>query len=237
VIELPSLPRALSKIMLGGALLLGAAGQAHAGANLIENGTFATGDFTDWSLTTVGSTNAPAQVVALSGGVFPADTLTTGSPELSSGFGAYFETDTGTQTLSQNISLGVGIYSIGFDLEVPSNGYANPNDASFSASIAGTPLLASASVAAIGAADGVNTWVTITSVADVSTAGTYAVDFSFTGSSAPAKDVVVTRVFAVAGDVLVPEPESLALLAVPLLALVALRRAGRGSSGDRPQAP
>jgi hypothetical protein len=224
-----SRPTALAGGVLGAALLL-AAGHAHANSNLVQNGTFGTGDFTDWTMSSTGTTNAAEQVVALTGGVFPADLLTGGSPELSSGFGAYFETDTGTQTLSQTLTLGVGTYSIGFDLEVPDNGYANAGDATFSASIAGTPLLASSSVAAIGAADGTDTWVTVDSVADIATAGNYPVDFTFTGSFEPAKDVVVTRVFAVAGDVTeTPEPASLALLAMPLLALVALRHRRNGA--------
>ncbi|HEY1935154.1 MAG TPA: hypothetical protein VGG99_24375 [Acetobacteraceae bacterium] len=197
---------------------------AYAGPNLVLNGNFATGDFTDWTYTTVDQ-NAAASVIPLTGGDYPADTLTSGSPDLSAGYATYFVTDTGTQTLSQTIALGVGTYTIGFDLSVPLNGYDNVNDATFSASIAGTLLNAAESVATLGATDGTNTWVTEGAVADVTTAGNYTVDFTFTGSSPPAKDVLVNRVFVVAGDALAaPEPASLALLAVPLLAVTALRR-------------
>lgn len=214
------------------ALLLAAVStQAHAGPNLVLNGNFATGDFTDWTLGSSGVPNAPEEVIALTGGNFPPDNLTVGSPQASAGFAARFLTDTGSQTLSQTISLGIGTYSIGFDLSVPANGFANPHNATFSASIAGTPLLSSASVAAIGAADGTDTWVNETSVATVTTPGLYTVDFTFTGSTVPAKDVLVDRVFVVAGNVLAPEPDSLVLLAVPLLGLVMLRR----RSGAAPQ--
>jgi hypothetical protein len=60
--------------------------------------------------------------------------------------------------------------------------------------------------------------------ADPATAGNYAVDFTFTGTQPPAKDVLITRVFVVAGNVLVPEPGSFALIAVPVLGLLARRR-------------
>jgi hypothetical protein len=202
--------------VLGVAFLLAVSGPAQAGPNLVLNGNFATGDFTDWSYS---STGGSAAVVVNPDG----DTLTIGSPDLSVGNGVYFTTDTGTQTLSQTVALGVGTYSIGFDLSVPLSGYLNANDATFAASIAGTPLLSAASVHAIGAADGTDTWVNVTGVADVAVAGNYTVDFTFTGEGTPAADVVVDRVFVTSGDVL-PEPASIALLAGPVAGLVSLRR-------------
>jgi hypothetical protein len=186
-----------------------------AGVNLVTNGAFATG-LTGWDYTSVGATSAAAVIT-----ITP-DPLTSGSPDPSSGAGVYFTTDTGYQTLSQTISLGVGTYSIGFDLYVPLTG--NPFDATFAASIAGTSLLSSASVAQIGSTYGTNIWVTLASVADVAAAGMYDVDFTFTGSGVPAKDVVITRTFVVAGDVLAPEPASFVLLAGSILGLGGVRR-------------
>ena len=211
--------------------------------NLVADGNFPVGSFAGWTYTSTTNVNSQAVVIKTDGvarsyptGAYglgiPNDTLTTGSPDLSAGYAAYFSTDTGSQTLSQTLSLAVGRYSIGFDVFVPSNGYNNPNDATFTGSIAGTALLSSASVATIGATDGVNKWVTVQSVADVLTAGIYTVDFTFAGTAAPAKDILVNRVFVTGGAIFVggtggtsvPEPGALALLAGATVLLAGLRR-------------
>ena len=222
-----------------------ACGSALAGPNLVVNGNFATGSFADWSLSSSGTTNSSAVVIATDGvgrsypyGAYgeaiPEDPLTTGSPDAAAGYAAYFSTDTGTETFAQSVTLGVGSYAIGFDVYVPQNGYNNPNDAIFTGSIAGTSLLSSASVATIGGTDGVDKWVTIASVAQVTQAGAYQVAFSFVGGGVPAKDILVDRVFVTAAGTAgtgstqnpaaVAEPGTLALLAVPLLGLALLRR-------------
>jgi len=210
--------------------------------NLVSDGNFPTGTFSGWSYTSTTNVNSQAVVIKTDnvgrsyptgayGLPIPNDTLTTGSPDLSAGYAAYFSTDTGSQTLSQTLSLVVGRYSIGFDVFVPSNGYNNPNDATFTGSIAGTALFSAASVATIGATDGVNKWVTVQSVANVITAGIYTVDFTFAGTAAPAKDILVNRVFVTGGAIVsggvqtpVPEPGALALLAGAAALLAGVRR-------------
>lgn len=214
--------------------------RALAGPNLVLNGNFATGGFANWTLTNAGSVNSNAVVIKTDnvsrnyplgafGEAIPQDPLLTGSPDAAAGYAAYFSTDTGTQTLSQKLTLSPGIYGIGFDVYVPSNGYGNTNDATFTGKIAGTSLLSSTSVAMIGATDGVTKWVTVSAQAQIATAGTYDVTFSFAGGGVPAKDILVNRVYladlaGLAGGTPIPEPDALALLAVPLFGLIWARR-------------
>ncbi|MDE2006934.1 MAG: hypothetical protein KGI51_10235 [Rhodospirillales bacterium] len=220
------------------ALLAGAA-PAWAGPNLLQNGTFAAGSLAHWTLTNTGTTTSNAVVIATDnvarnyptgayGEAIPKDTLLTGSPDVSAGYAIYFSTDTGTQTLTQSVTLGIGTYGIGFDAFVPQNGYNNTHDATFTADIAGTSLLASSSVATIGATYGVTKWVTVSAQAQIAAAGTYTMTFSFTGLGSTAKDILVDRVYvtdlSTATGTAVPEPAGAALLALPLLALVLSRR-------------
>lgn len=216
--------------MAGIALVRPAAAQ-----NLLLNNSFGTGSFANWNLSSSGTTTSAAEVIATDnvarayptgayGEAIPNDLLSTGSPNLTSGYAAYFSTDTGSQTLSQSLTLSKGTYTIGFDVFVPSNGYSNPNDATFTGQIAGTTLLSSASVANIGKTDGVNTWVTIDSTAKVKKSGTYTASFTFTGGGSTAKDILVDRVFVAANSTSVPEPATLSIFGIAVLGLAAARR-------------
>lgn len=209
------------RVMLGVALLASVVAVAPASAaNLLTNGSFesfgAPGDFTGW--TYAGDGLAPSAITYGSatgyptgayGEAVPADDSGSASPDAVGDHAAYFVSDAATQTLSQTLSLGVGVYTIGFSAYVPLNGYGNAFDASFTGDVAGTSL---ANFTVDGSAPG--QWQTFSGVANILTAGDYTTTFTFHSGAFPAGDVVIDRVYVVAGDVTgaVPEPASWAMM-------------------------
>jgi hypothetical protein len=214
---------------------------AFAGPNLVTNGSFETGDLTGWTQTgtpIVYSASNPQQnpisVITYGPGTnyptgaygeavnAPADA--TLSPDAAGSHGAYFVDDHAVnQGLSQSVFLLAGNYEIGFDVYAPANGYANANDARFTASIANV-MLANYMVSTKPE----TTWTNYEADATVLTSGFYDVSFLFnTPGLGVAKDVVVDRVFVLAGGnggtVVVPEPDTIALLGIAAMGLVATR--------------
>ena len=163
--------------------------------NLVTNGNFATGDFTGW---TVGGNNTgfPQAVVSTNaaccfGEFVPADPLTVGSPDPGGTHAVYFVDDHATQTLTQTIFLATGNYAIGFDAYAPHNGFSNPGDAEFSATIAGV-LLADYTV---HTQKDPGVWINFSGLADVVVAGNYQVAFDFSTFGGASADVLIDRVF------------------------------------------
>ena len=198
-----------------------------AATNLLANGSFETGDFTDWTLGGAATDGFPAVVIPYNstasypGGAFgePIPPATGSlSPDPAGNFAAYFVSDTATETLSQTVFLTPGVYSIGFSAYSPRNGYANTGDAEFSGSIAGVPL-ANFSVHSGPAA----MWRNFDGSVDIHTAGVYTASFSFNTSLVPSADVVIDQAFVVAGGV--PELSTWAMLVLGL--------AGLGFAGSR----
>jgi hypothetical protein len=207
---------------------LAISGAAHAYTNLLGNGSFETGDFTDWML---GGTYAsdPADVIIYNSNAgYPTSAFNESippdsggkSPDPAGSYAAYFVDDAANETLTQSIPLTPGLYTIGFSAFAPSNGYQNQNDADFSGSIAGVTL---ASYDVFSKPD--LTWLHFVGVVDITQPGNYDAVFTFaTPGGGTAADIVIDRAFVVAGD-LVPEPATWATMIVGLgLAGAVMRR-------------
>ena len=203
-----------------------------ANANLLVNGGFEDGNFNGWTYSgTVGDSNPAVVIPYNSSTSYPTGAYGEPIPANPGGFGpsgnfaAYFVSDLATETLSQTITLGVGLYSIGFSAYLPQNGFNNQFDALFSGSVIGTTLLAT-NVAA-------NTplqWYDFVTTVNITTAGQYTTTFTFATDGRPAKDVVIDQAFVVAGAV--PEPSTWAMMILGFLGLGFLGYRKSAKSGD-----
>jgi hypothetical protein len=100
----------------------------------IVNGGFASGSFSGWNQSFSGGTD-PVVIQYGQASGYPTGAFGEGVPAPAGGgtYGAYFSSDTGTDTISQTLSVTPGIYSLSFDIYAPANGRANPADANFEA--------------------------------------------------------------------------------------------------------
>lgn len=209
--------------------------------NLLTNGSFENG-FAGWTLDNSGETNpdgiqsyppvvieynsTAAYPVSAFGEAVPVDNaMGNPSPDAPGTHGAYFVSDYAhPQTLYQSVTLLANTsYTFGFDLYKPANGSANLNDATFSASLAGTPF-----ASFMGSQVSATTWQTFSGAYtfNATTSGDF--KFSFTSFGNPGKDFVIDRVYLAATSSIpgaVPEPASWALMVVGFGALgSAMRR-------------
>ncbi|MCU0887148.1 MAG: hypothetical protein MUF65_11210 [Rubritepida sp.] len=227
----------MRKLLLATAASLGLATGAHA-ANLVLNGSFESG-FSHWTLTNP-SSDAPAVAIFYNlaagypngayGEAVPTNNAATNSTDAPGTRAAYFVGDFArNETLSQSIFLDPGLYQIGFSAYLPANGQANRGEALFTGSIAGVALANFAASTQPG-----TTWSTFAGATTITTAGFYAVQFTFNTNLRPSKDVVVDQVYVIRGNppvgggdpAAVPVPAALGLFGVGLLGLGLLRRRG-----------
>lgn len=213
---------------------LGIAGSAQAATNLIVNGSFETGNTFAWTYTGATGDPYPATIIGYNntngyptgafGELIPPDNSVSGSPDPVGDYAAYFVSDLASlETLSQDVFLNPGLYSIGFSVYIPFNGQNNPNDAGFTGSVAGQTL-ASFNVGNNSA----GVWTHYYGVANIGSAGTYTTAFSFSTGGIPAKDIVIDRVYLVAGDIgAVPEPATWAMMLTGFFGMGAMMRRRR----------
>jgi PEP-CTERM motif len=220
-----------------GALVL--ASPTLAATNLIRNGSFeagltGTGTVPDWTRTNTPDNSPtqdqPAAVIGYNnnlgyptgayGEMVTPDSAVSESPDAVGSKAAYFVGDHSVnETWSQLTYLGVGNYKIGFSYYLTANGLKNVNNASLSTTILGIPV----ATTLITATSTAKTWFYASGVAQITTAGHYLTSLVFNSNGAPAKDIVVDRVFGISTDEeatayipdtpsTVPEPQSWALM-------------------------
>ena len=210
---------------------LAVAGQASAAVNLLANGSFETGDFTGWSYVGVTPSGFPAVVIPYNspsgypngafGEPIPPDDSASASPDAVGDNAAYFVADGANEVLSQTVFLDAGLYTIGFSVYVPFNGFNNSGDASFTGTVAGVNL---ANFNVDGSTPG--EWVHFAGVANIAVAGNYLTSFTYNSGPAPAGDFVVDRAYIVAGNA-IPEPGTWALMLLGFGGAGAALRASR----------
>lgn len=202
------------------------ASSASATVNLLVNGSFETGNFSGWTLTNSESSSGTGAalpvVIAYNqasgyptgafGESIPTDNAAGNpSPDAAGRYGAYFVSDfANPQSISQTVTLLAGTsYTFGFDIFKPANGDSNPNGATFTAMLNGSPF---ASFTASSLA--VTTWQTFSGSNTFLATTTGPFTFNFTSNGFPAKDFVVDRVYLTATDTIsaVPEPASWAMM-------------------------
>jgi len=204
---------------LAGAVLVGLALQTGASkAAIVNNGGFETGDFTGWTVTS--TADHPQVVIPYnSTATYPNGAYGEPIPAAPGGgnYGVYFVSDTGTDTISQQVSLVAGqSYLISFDLYGPTNGRANAFDATLQSAVDNfTSPLFSAKALASG-------WTVYTGYFVADANSPYTLQFTFNGLGLPASDFVLDN----ANIQAVPEPATWAMMILGFLGVgfVAYRR-------------
>jgi hypothetical protein len=218
--------------------------------NLVVNGSFeGSNGLAGWTIGgTVGDDYLPVAIqydqaseypTGAQGESVPTDNAPSASPDAAGSNGVYFVSDSAKNlSVYQYVYLTPGSYDIGFDTYATFNGFIQPLDANFSASIAGVQL-ADFEVSTVAP----GTWATHSGEALVSTAGEYLVSFVFNTADGDSKDIVVDRAYVLADSsgggvpiAPVPEPSSFALMLCGItLTGCMLRRKKHAADLDSPR--
>lgn len=191
-----------------------------ASAAIITNGGFETGNFSGWTVNTGAPTPYPQVVIAYNqSGGYPTGAFGEPIPTAPGGgtYGAYFVSDTSTQSISQAVSLAVGTsYTVSFDIYAPINGTQNTFDALLQSLTDNNPSPVF-HAKSLGAG-----WFHY-SGGFVAGAGPYEFSLNYTPGGRTAADFVVDNI-AIAANV--PEPATWAMMIMGFMGIgfVAYRR-------------
>jgi len=186
-----------------------------------------TATYGSWAVNNVGGTSTPFSVATPSSA--PTSLINTTFTQAPTGglFGAanggakavYFVDDSGTEAISQTITLAAGFYNFGLDVFATANGFTQPNAAPFNVMFGGAAINGTVGSLAV------STWTTLSGVTPLLAAGNYTFTFNFLPTGGSSKDMVIDRAFVT----LVPEPSTYGLMAAGLLAVgfVARRRSSK----------
>jgi len=168
------------KLLLAGAVVLTSISAAKAD---FVNGGFENGNFSGWTTSFSGGTD-PVVIKYAQASDYPNGAFgeLVNAPIGGGIYGAYFSSDTGIDSLSQNLSLAAGRYVFSFDIYAPLNGRNNFFDAIFS--VTGSAGVSSTSAKSLG-----GNWNHYSVVFD--TLGGGSETFSFHGLGSYGADIVV----------------------------------------------
>lgn len=224
------------KLSVAAVFALAVSSPAFAADNLVNNGSFETGNFSGWTVVggTGGTDTAPVVIpynsnAGYPGGAFgepiPPSNAVSLSPDPAGSYTAYFSSDTAApHSLSQLVNLVAGItYNIGFDYYAPQNGINNPNDATLQFLINGLQV-GSTLTAGSGSGTTGQTWFNFNTQFVAVADGPASYTFEFRGLGNTAADFAIDRVYATAA---VPEPATWAMLIFGFAAIGGAMRSRR----------
>lgn len=207
-----------------GAALVGVLLQtgASTATTIVTNGGFESGDFSGWAVTSTG--DHPQVVIPYnSSATYPNGAFGENIPPAPGGgtYGAYFVSDSGTDTISQVVTLLPGQkYEISFDLYGPKNGRNNTFDATLQSSVDSflSPLFSAKALA--------SGWTEYSAIFAADANSPYTLSFSFRGLGIPASDFVLDNAAIQA----VPEASTWAMMVFGFLGVgfLAYRRRAPG---------
>ena len=196
-----------------------------ANAAIVKNGSFETGDFSNWMVSTLSGTTPGTGPRVITTGGSNSTGYGDNVPVYDGTHAAFFVDDNAVQSITQSVSLAANrTYTLNFGLFATQSGAANPFSFTLADALGGdlinsftnqnNPSLTQVPV---------GTWTTETGTFTTGAAGNYILGFHFTAGPTPAKDVLLDGISLSA----VPLPASAPMFGGALLALGAIGYAAK----------